>query len=84
MYFLFNDDTHATGVVMWEVYAQRDPAALLPSDATGRALSVSVQQGQRLPLPVTCPARVITACWHADPNQRPTFAAMDGLLVSPN
>ncbi len=64
-------DIYSLGMVLWEIVARRTPF-------TGRVAAViigMVLAGKRETLPDNCPEifkRLIIACWHADPKQRPS------------
>ncbi len=64
-------DIYSLGMVLWEIVARRTPF-------TGRVAAViigMVLAGKRETFPDNCPEvfkRLIIACWHADPKQRPT------------
>ncbi|CAB1108607.1 unnamed protein product [Ectocarpus sp. CCAP 1310/34] len=77
-------DVYSFGIVAWEVFSRELPWANLahPKDVYIHV----VLKGLRPMFPPDAPADMIsmaTACWAAEPNARPTFAAiMDGLTFN--
>lgn len=44
-----------------------------------------INSGYRMPTPRGCPpvvARIMKACWHADPTKRPSFLVITSLLTT--
>ena len=64
-------DVYSLGMVLWEILSRRAPfAEVMPRVIVGMALA-----GKREELPEKCPEIfrfMITACWNADPKNRPT------------
>ncbi|XP_063890270.1 cyclin-dependent kinase 12 [Helicoverpa armigera] len=75
-------DVWAFGILLWEIVTLGStPYAAM----SGREVLGAVTEGYRLERPPHCaPAlyRAMHACWHADPAQRPTFAALKATLAT--
>ncbi len=66
-----------TGVVLWEVMAQKDPWSELPDDNFREQLLQALRQGRRPELPAGSPgdyAVLVQACWATEAGARPPFA----------
>ena len=64
-------DMYSLGMVMWEILSRKVPFV----EAMPMAIVGMVMMGKREDLPEKCPEvfrLMITACWNADPKQRPT------------
>eukprot|EP01089_Gocevia_fonbrunei_P022778 TRINITY_DN9340_c0_g1_i2.p1 TRINITY_DN9340_c0_g1~~TRINITY_DN9340_c0_g1_i2.p1 ORF type:complete len:115 (+),score=20.35 TRINITY_DN9340_c0_g1_i2:107-451(+) len=77
-------DVWAFGVLLWEVFARREPFPGM--DPVAVAIEV-VSHGGRLSPPLSCPASVadlMRDCWADDPHARPAFAdiynRLEGIL----
>jgi serine/threonine protein kinase len=72
-------DVYSFGIIMWEVVARKQPFA-------GRnfmGVSLDVLEGKRPQVPADCPEefrKVMTKCWHAKPDKRPTMADVVAFL----
>eukprot|EP00698_Gefionella_okellyi_P017676 TRINITY_DN5210_c0_g2_i1.p1 TRINITY_DN5210_c0_g2~~TRINITY_DN5210_c0_g2_i1.p1 ORF type:complete len:453 (+),score=92.53 TRINITY_DN5210_c0_g2_i1:134-1360(+) len=77
-------DVFSFGMVLWELITRRAAYAGHHQLALGMAVAF---KGLRPPIPVGCPTtltQLMTACWHVDPQQRPTFPEiLDTLSVMP-
>ncbi|QHN71166.1 serine/threonine protein kinase [Mollivirus kamchatka] len=65
-------DVYSFGIIMWEVITGKRPYADLDIGRCGMA----VVAGERPPLPQKCRRALVdimTRCWHADPDQRPSM-----------
>ncbi|XP_068622569.1 tyrosine-protein kinase CSK-like [Battus philenor] len=73
--FSNKSDVWSFGILLWEIYSfGRVPYPRIPLAEVVR----HVERGYRMEAPEGCPAgpyEVMRAAWHADPAQRPTFAA---------
>uniref|UniRef100_A0A4W5LUL8 Ephrin type-A receptor 7 n=1 Tax=Hucho hucho TaxID=62062 RepID=A0A4W5LUL8_9TELE len=85
--FSSSSDVWSYGVVMWEVmsYGERPYWNL-----TNRDVIKSVEEGYRLPAPMSCPGALHTLmldCWQKDRNERPRFCqivtVLDKLIRNP-
>lgn len=77
-------DVYAFGVLLWAMWSRVEPFAdLMPRDVPSLT-----RQGKRPPLadakaPPVC-AKMIAACWHDEPAQRPEFTALVRVLQQPD
>lgn len=73
-------DVWSFGVTLWEIYSYgRVPYPRMSMEETVRRIT----EGYRLERPDECPDAVYSimlSCWHADPEQRPTFASLKAKL----
>ncbi|XP_035447295.1 tyrosine-protein kinase CSK isoform X1 [Spodoptera frugiperda] len=73
--FSNKSDMWSFGILLWEIYSfGRVPYPRIPLAEVVR----HVERGYRMEAPEGCPGgpyEVMRAAWHADPAQRPTFAA---------
>ncbi|GLC65750.1 hypothetical protein PLESTF_000336000 [Pleodorina starrii] len=70
-------DIYAFGIVMWEIFTRKPPYAEFAPDFED--LPTRVVEGLRPRFPSHCPApfrALAQACWCADPDQRPSAAAV--------
>ncbi|XP_061709558.1 uncharacterized protein LOC133519566 [Cydia pomonella] len=83
---LYNVYSHSTdvwafGITLWEIVTLGStPYAAM----SGREVLAAVTEGYRLERPPHCKPqlyRAMHSCWHADPSQRPTFAALKAQLA---
>ena len=69
-------DVYAFGVLLWELYHAQVPFRSFDVMDIKRA----VEKGERPEVDThECPpdvAAVVAACWHAEPNRRPSFRAI--------
>ncbi|XP_045493452.1 serine-rich adhesin for platelets [Colias croceus] len=76
-----HSDVWAFGILLWEIVTLGStPYAAM----SGREVLTAVTEGYRLERPPHCKPqlyRAMHACWHADPNQRPTFAQLKSQLA---
>ncbi|XP_028165021.1 ephrin type-A receptor 2-like isoform X4 [Ostrinia furnacalis] len=74
-------DVWAFGILLWEIVTLGStPYAAM----SGREVLAAVTEGYRLERPPHCKPqlyRAMHSCWHADPSQRPTFAALKAQLA---
>lgn len=74
-------DVWAYGILLWEIVTLGStPYATM----SGREVLTAVTEGYRLERPPHCKPqlyRAMHSCWHADPSQRPTFAALKAQLA---
>lgn len=83
LYNAYNHETDvwAYGILLWEIVTLGStPYAAM----TGREVLSAVTEGYRLERPPHCKPqlyRAMHSCWHADPSQRPTFAALKSQLA---
>ncbi|XP_053602300.1 dual specificity protein kinase splB-like [Plodia interpunctella] len=74
-------DVWAFGILLWEIVTLGStPYAAM----SGREVLSAVTEGYRLERPAHCKPqlyRAMHACWHADPSQRPSFAALKAQLA---
>ncbi|XP_075970116.1 uncharacterized protein LOC142972743 [Anticarsia gemmatalis] len=74
-------DVWAFGILLWEIVTLGStPYAAM----SGREVLAAVTEGYRLERPPHCKPqlyRAMHSCWHADPSQRPTFAALKSQLA---
>lgn len=64
-------DIFGLGIVMWEIYTQRDPF----EEYDESMIEVALLRGERPPIPTGCPAdfaELLRSAWHQQPAQRPT------------
>ncbi|XP_052814816.1 uncharacterized protein LOC128241772 [Mya arenaria] len=69
-------DVWSFGVVSWEIFSVGDAPY---EKIGGREIPGRLKSGYRLPKPELCDKKwydVMTQCWKADPDQRPTFKAI--------
>ena len=74
-------DVYSFGIVLWELYTQKDPFTGIES-FSGMMNSV-VEAGHRPEIPKDCPKKLrklIEACWKENPKERPKFSQMIGLF----
>ncbi|XP_013169956.1 PREDICTED: tyrosine-protein kinase CSK-like isoform X2 [Papilio xuthus] len=80
--FSNKSDMWSFGILLWEIYSfGRVPYPRIPLAEVVR----HVERGYRMEAPEGCPAGpydVMRAAWHADPQQRPTFAATRARLAA--
>ncbi|XP_063539589.1 tyrosine-protein kinase CSK [Cydia strobilella] len=80
--FSNKSDMWSFGILLWEIYSfGRVPYPRIPLAEVVR----HVERGYRMEAPEGCPAGpydVMRAAWHADPAQRPTFAATRRTLAA--
>jgi len=66
-------DVWSFGILQWEMFNPKKH----PYDHMGNIeVAMKVTTGYRLPVPRRCPpvvARIMKACWHANPSKRPSF-----------
>ncbi|CAH2107874.1 unnamed protein product [Euphydryas editha] len=76
-----HSDVWAFGILLWEIVTLGStPYAAM----SGREVLAAVADGYRLERPAHCKPqlyRAMHACWHADPAQRPSFAALKAQLA---
>ncbi|XP_047516100.1 probable serine/threonine-protein kinase dyrk2 [Pieris napi] len=76
-----HSDVWAFGITLWEIVTLGStPYAAM----TGREVLTAVTEGYRLERPPHCKPqlyRAMHSCWHADPNQRPSFAQLKAQLA---
>ncbi|KAI5631937.1 protein tyrosine kinase domain-containing protein [Phthorimaea operculella] len=83
LYNVYNHQTDvwAYGILLWEIVTLGStPYAAM----SGREVLTAVTEGYRLERPPHCKPqlyRAMHSCWHADPSQRPTFAALKSQLA---
>ncbi|KAJ8732356.1 hypothetical protein PYW08_015086 [Mythimna loreyi] len=74
-------DVWAFGILLWEIVTLGStPYAAM----SGREVLAAVTEGYRLERPPHCKPqlyRAMHSCWHADPSQRPSFAALKSQLA---
>ncbi|XP_078369187.1 tyrosine-protein kinase TXK-like [Oculina patagonica] len=74
--FSSKSDIWAFGILTWEIFsAGKQPYPAIPNPEVVQ----KVVNGYRLQKPHRCPDemyRIVERCWHAEPEQRPTFAAV--------
>uniref|UniRef100_A0ABD2W0Q1 receptor protein-tyrosine kinase n=1 Tax=Trichogramma kaykai TaxID=54128 RepID=A0ABD2W0Q1_9HYME len=74
--FTTKTDVWSFGILMWEIVTLGSTPY---PDMTAREVMRSVQSGYRLERPSHCRSelfRVISRCWHQDPDRRPEFASL--------
>ena len=75
-------DMYSFAMVAWEVLTQTKPFEGMNPMQMGFAVG---SQGYRPPIPEDTPkglAELIAACWHNEPQQRPSFASVLGKLTA--
>ncbi|XP_050672100.1 mucin-4-like isoform X2 [Leptidea sinapis] len=76
-----HSDVWAFGILLWEIVTLGStPYAAM----SGREVLTAVTEGYRLERPTHCKPqlyRTMHSCWHADPNQRPSFAQLKSQLA---
>ncbi|NXU23248.1 EPHA7 protein, partial [Thalassarche chlororhynchos] len=82
--FTSASDVWSYGIVMWEVmsYGER-PYWDMSNQDVGYTLSVSIEEGYRLPAPMDCPAglhQLMLDCWQKERGERPKFEQIVGIL----
>ncbi|XP_064423951.1 ephrin type-A receptor 8 isoform X1 [Latimeria chalumnae] len=73
-------DVWSYGVVMWEVLAYGERPYW---NMTNRDVINSVEEGYRLPAPMSCPStlhQLMLDCWQKDRNERPKFSQIVSIL----
>ncbi|KAA0203170.1 hypothetical protein HAZT_HAZT003766 [Hyalella azteca] len=74
--FTHSSDVWSYGITLWEMYTFGDqPYGQLP----GFKVVDLLERGERLPQPASCSNavyRLMTRCWHLQPQQRPTFVQL--------
>lgn len=75
-------DVWAFGMLAYEVFSRDYPYSHIDDEAD---VWNAILDGQRPSCPAGCPQQVYTtlmqACWHADPNQRPTISELHAAVV---
>ena len=74
-------DVYSVGVITWELLTREDPFA--DHDDYQIFVDAVCQDNERPIIPRWCPASlrdIITSCWQADPNARPSMAEVITLL----
>ena len=67
-------DVYSFGMCLWEILTQERVFSDLPS--LEKLVFAVVEEGHRPAIPANCPTslrQLITACWDADPQKRPSF-----------
>jgi serine/threonine protein kinase len=73
-------DVWSFGVLVWEMF---HPTKLPFENYDNLACVSKVNEGLRLPIPRGSPsivAKIMKACWHKNPNKRPSFLVISTLL----
>lgn len=73
-------DVYSYGVVLWEMITRKRPFEGLPAV---QALRLVKENNARPSIPQHCPPffrELMEACWHADPNSRPSFPKIVEML----
>ena len=81
-------DVFAFGIVLWEIWAGAVPHQALDECAILAGLMnhklrppiACIEGGPSIPLPHPCWQGLMTDCWDEDPNRRPHFATVLGIL----
>jgi hypothetical protein len=79
--YSYKADVYSFGIVVWECASRQDPFAGLPPFQVVFAVG---NNGLRPEVPENCPKRIanlMRRCWHEDPNMRPPFDVVVGLLL---
>ena len=80
--FSVSSDVWSYGVLQWEMF---HPKKLPYHDLGNLQVAMQINNGYRLPIPRGCPAvvaRVMKACWHSEPQKRPSFLVIATLLTT--
>lgn len=79
--FSSKSDVWAFGILTWEIYSggKQPYPAINNTDVVQKVIN-----GYRLQKPHRCPEeiyRIVEKCWHSEPENRPTFAAVNKSIV---